>query len=113
MFALLVKHGHPLSDIRDTYTIPQVHLFYRLAVADDLRSDKLLIQGNFLALQAVASAALGGKSAGKTALKGFSDYIDSLDLNVVEEKKKLAEKQAADPAAVCSRLGILSGAKRG
>lgn len=107
-----MKHGHSLKDVQEVYTIDQVHLFYRLALADELRNDSILVQGNFLALQAVVGGALGGKSAGKEAFKHYTDFIASLDLNVLQAKKQKAAKHAADPAAVCSKLGIFSGAKR-
>jgi hypothetical protein len=100
-----VRHGHSLDDVKYKYTIDQVNLFYRYAVEEELLTYRI---------QTISSAKAGAlhaqyatKRDAQRAVKGFQDFVDSLDPKKIEQKQKQNEETAKDPRKVFRMLGGL------
>lgn len=103
--SVLVKHGHNLDDIKNKYTVDQVHLFYRYAIEDEMYANRntAIILSKALALYIPYA---DKKTLTKTH-NDFKDLLDRFDPEAIEKKKKLESQYVKNPMKLFGRLGVV------
>jgi hypothetical protein len=113
IFTFLIARGHTLHDLKNVYTIRQINLFYKYAMSDDLHNTRLQTHGVFTAMQAVIGSAFGGKNVGTKSFQTYRDFLDSLDLNMLQAKKEKERRIASNPMGLLAMLGLKPVGKTG
>ena len=108
MFQVLVRNGHRIDDVKDTYTMSQVYLFFEKCKKIDLDKDKMnaIVFANCL----LGTSDSNDASEARRKNTAFSDFMDSLSWDSFVEKVEEKEKPKTAEATMkqlCGGVGIV------